>query len=482
MMTHDGASTTVTYSELWRGDLPVGVTNLTFRPGSSGLAKLDDFARNWDQFKLKSCAVDYKTSTGTVTNGHFYMGVDYSASDVANATADVTSLENKADGPVWENQHLAIDIRKAMTKSIMYTNQGDADNTPFVLSLSTEVAKSGVIWCHYSVQFDSPKRDTTSVVAAIASAEASFIAIGGNAVEYGTPAISIQPNGGVSEVKTSLNQSGGSNGGAWHVEFDLDQPASSGDQYFITANAPASFERGNAQLQVVFRDGTTGRQLTPDIVRQVSTQQNGPILSAVWQFFKPYLKTFIIRTTEFLLSASAPSVGNVGTAGESGIYLSRQAIPALPQARTGFDVVGESAPSVATRQGSAGQWNETVSGLQGKYLSWVYGSDDNVTLTALQAIPDGSEFRVKVAYQTTGTSVTTVTAAGVSGTQLIVESNTNVYWQGWIRSNSDPTGGALVKFTRNGTSTAGDRWNAFASGVSVDVTTTDAGLPVELLA
>jgi len=136
-----------------------------FNPGATGMVMLDNTALQYDQYKIRSCSLEYRTGTGTTTSGNMVMGVDYNPqSDLPsdNSYAAVAILEPKFVGPVWTAcSSVPLDVSRAMKGNTWrFTNNTGPSGSSFVLraNVNTTGQTFGIIWCRYSVEFCSPKQ------------------------------------------------------------------------------------------------------------------------------------------------------------------------------------------------------------------------------------------------------------------------------------------------------------------------------------
>lgn len=140
-----------------------------FNPGATGMVMLDNTALQYDQYKIRSCSLEYRTGTGTTVSGNLVMGVDYNPqSDLPsdNSYAAVAILEPKFVGPVWTAcSSIPLEVSRAMKGNTWrFTNNTGPSGSAFVLraNVNTQGQTYGIIWCKYVVEFCSPKQIQSS--------------------------------------------------------------------------------------------------------------------------------------------------------------------------------------------------------------------------------------------------------------------------------------------------------------------------------
>jgi len=142
----------------------------TFNPGSSGMTMLDNIAAQYDQYKIRSCSMEYVTGVGTTTAGGLVMGIDYNPqSDLPsdNSYSAVSILEPKYVGAVWSCGRMAVEVARAMKGNTWrFTTNTGPSGSAFVLraNIDTTGSSFGKVWCKYSVEFCSPKTVGTSTL------------------------------------------------------------------------------------------------------------------------------------------------------------------------------------------------------------------------------------------------------------------------------------------------------------------------------
>lgn len=264
-----------------------------FRPGTSGLKKLDNFARGWDEYVVKKAELRYTTSSPTTATGHVMMGVDYSATKTATTQQDVAALDPRVDGPIWQNLWASVDHTRAMSKSKMYTNVSDANNTAFAASVYTDVANSGLVWCHYTVEFMSPSSDlTTDVGATYSDATVAIVDQGGN-----NPGLSGEP---VVSHQADLADGASVRASTSTVEYRTQiRSVVVGQNLALTGS-------GLKSPIVTFLDADTGAPLPDGTIVPVKNLVAGPngIWSALWTIAKPIVKSIIMYVADNVLGTN----------------------------------------------------------------------------------------------------------------------------------------------------------------------------------
>jgi hypothetical protein len=176
-------------SEPW-GDITTGAGVLLFDPGNSNLRLLDNQAKNYDQYCIKSVKIEYKTASGTTTSGDIVMGVDYNTRTVDTSYNSVSLLEPKWVGPIWNNGVLNVNARSAMKNmSERQTSTVDSSAGPaFQIVWNANSSQTGLlgrIWITYNVCFNSPKSATPPSGNLLAINHAAVISSGTGATLVG---------------------------------------------------------------------------------------------------------------------------------------------------------------------------------------------------------------------------------------------------------------------------------------------------------
>jgi hypothetical protein len=299
----NGAKTTVRMCEVFP-PLVAGINNMVIQPGRSKLVKLDQFGQQYDHYAFKRIVARYRTSSGTTSTGHVYMGADYSSADLPTDMTGAAALWPRVEGPVWENLDLNLDVQLAMTKKIMACGSTDPDNVAAVLSLYTDVAASGVVSLEYDVEFSSPTKGTTPSAGGggvVLGSSSSVTAVANQVLEViGEPSTEAAAGISTKATVTPVGQK---------IETDFTPPSAGvGDQFVINSVAPlsSSLHSNGSNVVVTFKDAASGQVLPSSVVKNINTIQrtaNG-IFSSIWQFVKPFAKPFIISCVETLLGAA----------------------------------------------------------------------------------------------------------------------------------------------------------------------------------
>jgi hypothetical protein len=284
------------YAELLPS-LAQGANNFSFVPRSTGLAKLDSIAQGYDQFKVHAARAEYRTSSGTTATGHTYLGIDYGAGSLNTTVQEIATLNPRVDGPLWENMDLNVDPAKAMTKRVMTCGSVDPDDIPFVVSCWTDQANSGVLWLHYDVEFIAPTTPPTGNSSQIrGTVTYEWFNQPGGLVPIGTPEVTDE---------VSIGVEGTVDPAARTLTSEFVEPQASGGQLFAVNSVTSSLLASNssANFTVTFLDASTLAPLPSGVVQPVGgiTRVDG-FLSSVWQFVKPFAKSFIIKVVETILA------------------------------------------------------------------------------------------------------------------------------------------------------------------------------------
>lgn len=146
---------------------------LNFWPGASGLTRLDQVGRMFEQYRVLSLKVSYKTSSGTVTSGSSITAFDYEASDFPIELGALQVRQPRIRVPVWQNAEFKLDPSRVNKSSWMFTAAGVASQTPGFTSAGYIVSSApgaeamtayGEVWIEYEVLFTGPSTSNSNVV------------------------------------------------------------------------------------------------------------------------------------------------------------------------------------------------------------------------------------------------------------------------------------------------------------------------------
>lgn len=169
VVAHEELAYTVT-SQKEKNKL-VATNRINFWPGKSGLTRLDQFGRMYDQYRVRKLVVKYLTASGTVTSGSTITGIDYDASDYPGTLGALQVNQPKLRVPVWESGSMRLDIDRLNKSRWMFTSAGIATSTPGFTSAcavtssapasDTEISY-GEVWVDYEVVFTGPSLSNAS--------------------------------------------------------------------------------------------------------------------------------------------------------------------------------------------------------------------------------------------------------------------------------------------------------------------------------
>lgn len=196
--------------ELWRG-IQSGVNSMVFCPGASQLSRLDAIANLYEQYALKSCAIEYRTASGTTATGQIIAGIDYNAQTLQTSASTISNLMPREVVPVWENFCLTVDPGRAMKQRWLFTGNKDPGNAnAFALQLVSPSANPGTIWVKYSIHFTSPSQSAVSNVSAVATVTQKLVGSPSKTGLSGTPDLSATTlSGDVSFDQPTVTQGAG---------------------------------------------------------------------------------------------------------------------------------------------------------------------------------------------------------------------------------------------------------------------------------
>lgn len=143
-----------------------------FWPGGSGMTRLDQYGRMFEQYRVNKLEYHYRTSSGTTISGATLTAFDYEASDYPASLGSLQVRQPRIRLPVWENGSVRIDPARANKSRWMFTAGGITDNTPGFTSAGIVVSSApgtettteyGEVWCCYSVTFTGPTTSNAGV-------------------------------------------------------------------------------------------------------------------------------------------------------------------------------------------------------------------------------------------------------------------------------------------------------------------------------
>lgn len=171
----------LTQEESW-GPVNTGSPQVRkFAPGNSGLPMLDNVASLYDQYKIVSCLLEYRTVTGTTTSGELVSGVDYNPETTDTSYESIVLLSDKMMGPLYQDMQTRVSVDKSMKNmSWRYTTQQDAGVGPAfqqITSATTAVPNLvvGRMWVKYVIEFCSPKKSSVSAGGTFAYTQAEVL-------------------------------------------------------------------------------------------------------------------------------------------------------------------------------------------------------------------------------------------------------------------------------------------------------------------
>jgi len=201
MSSNKQGHTMLNFAEPWV-EVEQGSGTAKFAPGFGTPAFLNSVASRYDQYRLVSCGVEYRTACGTTTAGDIVMGIDYNTKTTNTSFAAVSVLQPHWAGAVWTNGNLRVGISEAM-KGMLWrqTRNDDPDAaSAFQLAWNCTTAQTGMvgrIWIHYKVELSTPLAPgsasgglvgiSNAVVVASGDATALLAAQGDVVVSEGAP-------------------------------------------------------------------------------------------------------------------------------------------------------------------------------------------------------------------------------------------------------------------------------------------------------
>jgi len=156
------------------------VEKVVFIPGSSGISRLDAYAKLFDLYRIKSCRVMFRSTCSSNTNGRMVLGCDYDASSVPNTTSQVDDLRPSVSTNTWQSSEIVINPERANKQYWLRTNQGQSnvEQAAFVASYYSTAPTDiipGDIWIEYDLEFTSPKDPTTATAGLYANGFQQYI-------------------------------------------------------------------------------------------------------------------------------------------------------------------------------------------------------------------------------------------------------------------------------------------------------------------
>jgi hypothetical protein len=141
--------------ELW-GVAASGLLTLKFSPGDSGLARLDQFGKMFELWRLRRATLRYATAVGTTTAGAVYIGLDFDPDDLPTTLQGVQALTPLARIPCWEEGSVGVLTDRVNKAKWMYTSQqANHEGLQFGFAASiwnTGPAAAGEFWLDYEVE------------------------------------------------------------------------------------------------------------------------------------------------------------------------------------------------------------------------------------------------------------------------------------------------------------------------------------------
>lgn len=179
-------------TEVWGAVESTSTTTINrwkFFPGISGLARMDNIARTFEQWRLVSFRARYESSTGTTQSGDVMMSVDFDPVDLPTTLSDVQTQVPNIHCPVWKCAALSLspaDVKKVNRTTWLYTSAGGATHTGMDEGFGLNVAATGgttaamnvgLIFVDYVVEFTNPCNPTHALKQASVAIQSAPVAI-----------------------------------------------------------------------------------------------------------------------------------------------------------------------------------------------------------------------------------------------------------------------------------------------------------------
>lgn len=209
----DKNSLCVSYNEFWSKINSSEITTLDFRPGNSGLVRLDQFAGLYDQYAIRKATIYWTPSVGTMSAGRVLMGVDY-VNRIPSNENEIATFQPRIAGAVWQKANMSVDVTRAMKSRWMYVDQDRTNNnstkleSAFAVHVYTnydELNKStaGEVWVDYEIEFVGPTFPTLDTALLKLNADQST---GGMMIAYGDESGSTKTAYNIDLASFNVNQ------------------------------------------------------------------------------------------------------------------------------------------------------------------------------------------------------------------------------------------------------------------------------------
>lgn len=131
-------------------------------PGGSGLARLDQYASLFQEYRIDKWVVKIKPTVGTTSAGTYVAGVSYDYARQPTDFRGIAVLAPKVTGTVWQAATLTASAQRLMRQSWMLTS-GTGVSTEETVSGYVCLATDGTdgrttmsVWVDYSVTLQGP--------------------------------------------------------------------------------------------------------------------------------------------------------------------------------------------------------------------------------------------------------------------------------------------------------------------------------------
>lgn len=134
------------------------LSTYTFLPGVSGLPRLDQMGRLYEQFKLIRLSYHFKPSVGAMNDGFYAAGIDTDAKDLPTTLHSVLVLQPKVYSPVWKETTLTVNPSMVMKGLWHFTAHHPSRDSPSYTHAIAVYCEKFRPMClvNYTVQFQGP--------------------------------------------------------------------------------------------------------------------------------------------------------------------------------------------------------------------------------------------------------------------------------------------------------------------------------------
>lgn len=133
-----------------------------FSPGSSSITFLDNNAKIYDRYIVRSVTIHYKSNVGTTKNGYIVFGIDWDIATPPTTVGHVSQMQPNMRTPIWKDASFTLPAQLLMSrrylKTVTATSQDfDTDAFRVYYWIAADAGVIGTMWVTYDVELQGPR-------------------------------------------------------------------------------------------------------------------------------------------------------------------------------------------------------------------------------------------------------------------------------------------------------------------------------------